>query len=66
MISIGAKKNKIMENIKNKMEKQKNIKTILIVLFWAFSIRQIMLFSDILGFIFLLILALSVTLSKDK
>ena len=66
MINIGAKKNKIMENIKNKMEKQKNIKTILIVLFWAFSIRQIMLFSDILGFIFLLILALSVTLSKDK
>jgi len=66
MICIGAKKNKIMENIKNKMEKQKNIKTILIVLFWAFSIRQIILFSDILGFIFLLILALSVTLSKDK
>lgn len=66
MFSIDAKKNKIMENIKNKMEKQKNIKTILIVLFWAFSIRQIMLFSDILGFIFLLILALSVTLSKDK
>lgn len=55
-----------MENIKNKMEKQKNIKTILIVLFWAFSIRQLILFSDILGFIFLLILALSVTLSKDK
>jgi len=45
---------------------ERYIKLILTLLFWFFAIRQIVLYKDLLGTMFMFIIAISVGLAKKK
>jgi hypothetical protein len=45
---------------------KKNIKFLLTISFWIFSIRQVMMFNDMLAAIFLFILGMCVALANEN